>query len=229
MQSIPVPIRVRTDRGNPLSSMRSMPREERPEEKIKILTEQTRQPGIMIFNWKAEIFYQNEVACQMMKALAGKDPAFAPAPGASIPQIILEIYNEFKGWEAGSQGQTEGTIQFDVREYDLKGAVYHLLPVLMQPQWNESRSTQLLILIEQVFQAPRSAPRKKSIRLTPRERTVVQLVSEGMTNKEVGSCMQIGEYTVKGYIKQIMKKLNVTTRAAIVAENFSGSRDLNLT
>jgi DNA-binding CsgD family transcriptional regulator len=208
--------------------MRSLPREERSDGKIKTPAERQRQPGIMIFNWKAEVFYQNQEASEITKALAGKDPAFAPAPGSSLPQIVLEIYTEFKEREARGENQRERVMQFDVREYDLEGAVYHLLPVLMQPQWNESCSTQLLILIERIFQAPGSTPREKPMRLTPRERTVVQLVSEGMTNKEVASGMHIGEYTVKGYIKQIMKKLNVTTRAAIVAKSFSASHDLNL-
>jgi DNA-binding CsgD family transcriptional regulator len=191
------------------------------------LIEPQRQPGIMIFNWKAETFYQNQEALEIMGALAGKDPAFSPAPGSSLPRIIVEIYTEFKTWEARNQDQAEGMIRFDIREYDLDGALYQLLPVLMQPQWNESRATQLLILIERVFKKPGLTRREKSIRLTPRERSVVQLLSEGMTNKEVANDLHIGEYTVKGYIKQIMKKLNVTTRAAIVAKSFSNSRDLN--
>ncbi|MFQ5779900.1 MAG: response regulator transcription factor, partial [Nitrospiria bacterium] len=57
-----------------------------------------------------------------------------------------------------------------------------------------------------------------SRKLTQREQIVVQLLSEGKTNKEIAVYMNIGEYTVKDHMKRIMKKLGVTTRAAIVAK-----------
>jgi DNA-binding CsgD family transcriptional regulator len=49
-----------------------------------------------------------------------------------------------------------------------------------------------------------------------------------MTNKEVANYLQIGEYTVKDPVKQIMRKFRVTTRTAVVAKYFSNRHHLDL-
>jgi DNA-binding NarL/FixJ family response regulator len=45
--------------------------------------------------------------------------------------------------------------------------------------------------------------------LTPRERQVLQLLSEGKTTKEIASDLQISVKTVETYRQQIMEKLNI--------------------
>jgi DNA-binding NarL/FixJ family response regulator len=52
-------------------------------------------------------------------------------------------------------------------------------------------------------------------RMTLREKELMQFLSEGMTNKEIGSEMQISTYTVKSHIHNIMEKLSVHTRLEI--------------
>jgi DNA-binding NarL/FixJ family response regulator len=75
-----------------------------------------------------------------------------------------------------------------------------------------------MLLIERVSEGVRIEDVRDLINLTQREQIVVQLLSEGKTNKEIAVYMAIGEYTVKDHVKKIMKKLNVTTRAGIVAK-----------
>ncbi len=55
--------------------------------------------------------------------------------------------------------------------------------------------------------------------LTPRETEVLQLVSEGNSNKEVGRRLFISEETVKGHVKNILDKLaaNDRTQAVTIA------------
>ena len=55
--------------------------------------------------------------------------------------------------------------------------------------------------------------------LTPRERDVVELVAEGLTNKEIGRRLAISPATVKAHVERIIGKLGVAdrTQAAVLA------------
>lgn len=54
--------------------------------------------------------------------------------------------------------------------------------------------------------------------LTPREQNIVEFLTQGYTNKEIGVFLGIEEYTVKDHVKNIMHKLHATTRTGIVAK-----------
>ncbi len=56
--------------------------------------------------------------------------------------------------------------------------------------------------------------RKKVI--TNREREVLDCLKKGKTNTEMAAILKISENTVKFHMKNIMKKLSVTTRAHCV-------------
>jgi DNA-binding NarL/FixJ family response regulator len=60
--------------------------------------------------------------------------------------------------------------------------------------------------------------------LTEREREVLQLVAEGLSNKEVGARLHLSEKTVKHYMTIVMEKLGVRNRteAALVVRGREG-------
>ena len=53
--------------------------------------------------------------------------------------------------------------------------------------------------------------------LTPREREVLRLVSDGLQNKQIAKSLGIAERTAKYHIRQIMTKLGADNRAQAVA------------
>lgn len=53
--------------------------------------------------------------------------------------------------------------------------------------------------------------------LTPREREVVVLVAEGMTNAEIARRLWISPGTVRRHLQNVFAKLEVHTRTAAVA------------
>lgn len=67
-----------------------------------------------------------------------------------------------------------------------------------------------------LYVGPRSGDRLNSL-LTPRERSVLKLVSEGYTNREIGSALSISTSTVGVHVSNVLRKLNVTRRAQAVA------------
>ncbi len=60
--------------------------------------------------------------------------------------------------------------------------------------------------------------------LTDREREVLALLVQGLTNKEIAEALVITDNTVKRHLKAIFAKLQVTTRAAAVAKAVSANR-----
>lgn len=54
------------------------------------------------------------------------------------------------------------------------------------------------------------------IRLTPREREVLSLLCEGMSNKAIGRRLDIAVATVKVHVSNILRALDVSTRLEAV-------------
>ena len=59
-------------------------------------------------------------------------------------------------------------------------------------------------------------PRKSESMLSPRERLIVQLIAEGHGNKEMASILNLSVKTIESHRATAMRKLNVTSTAAIV-------------
>jgi len=62
---------------------------------------------------------------------------------------------------------------------------------------------------------------KNAVKMTKREKEVVGLLSEGMSNKEIGQKMHISTYTVKSHVHNIMEKLALHTRLEIANYSYS--------
>ena len=56
-----------------------------------------------------------------------------------------------------------------------------------------------------------------SVQFTPREREVVDLIAEGMSNKEIAESLHIATYTVKSHVHNILEKLTLSSRLQIAA------------
>lgn len=62
---------------------------------------------------------------------------------------------------------------------------------------------------------------KEAVLMTKREREVIGLLSEGMSNKEIGQKIHISMYTVKSHIHNIMEKLALHTRLEIANYSYT--------
>jgi DNA-binding NarL/FixJ family response regulator len=62
---------------------------------------------------------------------------------------------------------------------------------------------------------------KKAVQMTKREREVIGLLSDGMSNKEIGQRIRISTYTVKSHIHNIMEKLALHTRLEIANYSYT--------
>lgn len=74
-------------------------------------------------------------------------------------------------------------------------------------------------LMEQVLKALRHGPQagnKTDNSLTDREKEILSLLTEGLSNKLIARRLKIAEGTVKVHIKHLLKKLKVTSRVEAV-------------
>jgi two-component system nitrate/nitrite response regulator NarL len=56
-----------------------------------------------------------------------------------------------------------------------------------------------------------------AVRMTPREREVINLIAEGLSNKEIATRLEIATDTVKSHVRNVMEKLMLHTRLQIAA------------
>ncbi len=167
------------------------------------------------------------------------------------PDIILMDINmpDLNGIQALSELKTMGcqskvivlTIHAE-REYLLKtvqlGAAGYVLKdadsdVLIKAIRNVYRGktyiqpTMTTELIKEFNQGSTTIEKPKHELLTKREVEVLELITEGMLNKEIAAQLYISEKTVKNHVSNIFKKLNVSdrTQAAIYAFKHNIKKD----
>ncbi|MFA5082588.1 MAG: response regulator transcription factor [Hydrogenophilaceae bacterium] len=68
------------------------------------------------------------------------------------------------------------------------------------------------------------APAKAEVELTGRETEVLRFIAKGMTQAETARLLGISQHTVAGYVKELYRKLNVSSRAEAALR----ARDLGL-
>jgi DNA-binding CsgD family transcriptional regulator len=57
--------------------------------------------------------------------------------------------------------------------------------------------------------------------LTPKEKEIVTLVSKGLSNREIAQILSIEEMTVKIHINHILNKLDLRSRAQLIAHYYT--------
>jgi len=57
----------------------------------------------------------------------------------------------------------------------------------------------------------------EDVRMTRREREVIDLIGEGLSNKEIAQRLNIATHTVKNHVRNVMEKLALHTRLQIAA------------
>ena len=66
----------------------------------------------------------------------------------------------------------------------------------------------------------RKPPRAAFARLSGRERQILDLLSHGLSNKEIGDRLRVSQFTVKNHLARIFVKLHVRSRTAAAMAYF---------
>lgn len=131
----------------------------------------------------------------------------------SIKAIILTSFDDDEALFAAIMAGAAGYILKQVTSQDLLSAVRHVSAggSLLDP-----------LVTERVMQrlrdgAPGEPEELRS--LTAQERRILELVAEGLTNKQIGERLFLAEKTVKNYMSNVLSKLGLVSRtqAAVFA------------
>src|SRR3990170_2914289 len=85
-------------------------------------------------------------------------------------------------------------------------------------------------IVEHAINGSKPSVIVESVRMTKRERQVIELIADGSTNKEIAQKLHLSPYTVKSHVHNILEKLALHTRVQIAkyahtTEDFTGIAD----
>jgi two-component system, NarL family, response regulator DegU len=83
---------------------------------------------------------------------------------------------------------------------------------VLPPHLTESLFTQI---INNAVVESNNTHLNESVRMTRRERQVIDLVADGLSNKEIAQELNLSPYTIKSHIHNILEKLTLHTRVQI--------------
>lgn len=173
-------------------------------------------PCILMLSTSMQLLYSDrrtwELCAHISKDHEGKaaNGVLPPAVAELCAEIIkhLQVRTDAKDWE-----------QFRVKR--VIGDPHR--PVLLSgfgiPEQKGAKS-RILITIEEIGRRQEAMleQAKELFHLTDREKTVVQNLLKGWTNKEIANALGVTEQTVKEHIKHIMAKTKTTTRTGILVQ-----------
>jgi two-component system response regulator DevR len=134
-------------------------------------------------------------------------------PGAKIIVMdLFPVHDEIREFvNAGVAGFVQKDASFDEFVATIRSVAdgKKVLP----PQMAESLFSQ----IAKATDGPEDERTLDDVRMTRREREVIELIGEGLSNKEIAKRLNIASHTVKSHVRNVMEKLALHSRLQIAA------------
>jgi two-component system response regulator DevR len=123
----------------------------------------------------------------------------------SIACLILTSYDDDEALFAAIMAGAAGYVLKQVRGHDLVEGVRRVAAgqSLLDPAVTQR-------VLARLREGPTQDPRLAA--LSEQERKVLDLIAEGLTNRQIGSRMFLAEKTVKNYVSQLLAKLGFESR-----------------
>ena len=120
-----------------------------------------------------------------------------PSANATVRPVIDQLVRALASMAPGREGSTspgmDGGVEETLVDVEIDGFRYLLMRL------------------------PKSTVASVKISLSPREREIVRMVAQGHPNKVIAGVLNISGWTVCTHLRRIFAKLNVGSRAAMVA------------
>ena len=128
--------------------------------------------------------------------------------------IIFTSYAEDQALMQLTKAGADGYLLKDAQRQELISAIRAV--AAGQPWLHNAMHAQLLGLLRR---KPSADP---YVELSPRDRSVLRLLGQGLSNRQIAEQLQLTEGTVKGYVSTLLRKLNLEQRtqaALLVAKH----------
>ncbi len=137
----------------------------------------------------------------------------------TIKALMLTSYQDDEALFSSIMAGAAGYLLKQVRGTDLVDAVRKVAAgqSLLDPAVTQR-------VLQRIREGDRREPEELAA-LTPQERRILELIAEGMTNRQIGAEMFLAEKTVKNYVSSLLAKLGLErrTQAAVLANKLLGS------
>ncbi len=147
-----------------------------------------------------------DISMPKMDGIAATQEIRRHVPSAKI--VMLTVLEEDKKLFEAIKGGAHGYLIKNVPPHSL----FETLRGVVHGEAAISRVTAGKIISAFAEQARDGPKISNEDMLSARERDVLRLLSEGVTNKEIGRTLGIAENTVKNHIKSILEKLHLANR-----------------
>jgi len=138
---------------------------------------------------------------------------------SSIQCVILTSFSDDEALFDSIMAGAAGYLLKQIKGTDLVDAVRRVSAgqSLLDPSVTER-------VLERLRSGPEEDPRLA--RLTEQERKILDLIAEGLTNRQIGERLFLAEKTVKNYVSNLLAKLGMErrTEAAVFATKLSSTR-----
>src|SRR3954451_8401736 len=140
------------------------------------------------------------------------------AVDSTIKGLILTSYEDDEALFAAIMAGASGYVLKQIRGTDLVDAIRRVAQgqSLLDPAVTQR-------VLERIRTGQSDEPEELSA-LTGQERRILELIAEGMTNRQIGEQLFLAEKTVKNYVSSLLAKLGLErrTQAAILATKLLG-------
>jgi DNA-binding NarL/FixJ family response regulator len=135
------------------------------------------------------------------------------------PETGVVVLSTFLDERLVAGALRRGARAYVLKDVDLRELVRIIRAVARGESGFDSRSAAVVRALAAGVPAPSNG--EEGPALTEREREVVRLIAEGLTNREIGETIFVSESTVKFHVRNVMRKLDVHHRAEVA---YAGSR-----
>lgn len=129
-----------------------------------------------------------------------------------LPVVVVSGYEEAKIISEALSYGAAGFIPKSARKSDLAAAIRTVMDgAVYVPDTYEIQKPD-------ADQSDRADMVQRLAKLTPQQLRVLQMLRQGLLNKQIAYELQVGETTVKAHVSEILRKLNVYSRTQAVIE-----------
>lgn len=148
----------------------------------------------------------NQNSLQVVKSIKGKSPNLK-----IIVMDLLPVESDILDFvKAGASGfiLKDAMVSDFLKTIRLVASGEKVLP----PHMTSSLFSQIIYT---AFNGNQKTDLRQAVVMTKRERQVVELIADGLTNKEIGNILHLSPYTVKSHVHNILEKMALHTRLQI--------------
>ncbi|KAB8165771.1 response regulator [Streptomyces sp. 3MP-14] len=142
-----------------------------------------------------------------------------------LPELVCLMLTSFDDDDALLDAIMAGAAGYVLKQIKGSDLIAAVRTVASGQSMLDPATTARLMTSLRTESAPAASPQEEALAtLTAREREVLELIGEGLTNRQIGARLYLSEKTVKNHISRLLGKLGVERRvqAAILAKEAGG-------